>query len=143
VSMIGICGDNCQFCPRYVATENGSAKELEKVKELWVKLGLRDPAFPAQEMACHGCKPENKCAYPEIRDCANERAVDNCGLCDGYPCGLINTALDRSEKLCSRAAVVCTPMEMEALRKAFFSKRQNLDEIHLRKNKEKKVQRKC
>jgi hypothetical protein len=136
VSIIGICGDNCKFCPRYVATQNGSANELEKVKELWVKLDLRDPAFPAQEMACYGCKPENKCAYSEIRACANERDFGNCGLCDGYPCGLINTALEKSEKLRSRATVVCTPMEMETLKKAFFSKRQILGQIHLRKNKE-------
>jgi hypothetical protein len=136
VSIIGICGDNCQFCPRYVATQNGSAKELEKVKELWVKLGLRDPAFPAQEMSWHGCKPENKCAYSELRACANERALDNCGLCDEYPCGLINTALERSEELRFHATSVCTPMEMETLKKAFFSKRQNLGQIHLRNNKE-------
>ncbi len=143
MSIIGICGDNCQFCPRYVATQNRSAKELEKVKELWVKLGLRDPAFPAQEMACYGCKPENKCAYSEIRDCANERAVDNCGLCDEYPCGLTNAALERSEELRLRATSVCTPMEMETLKEAFFPKGQNLGQIHLRKNREKKVQRKC
>ena len=135
MSIIGICGDNCHFCPRYVATQNGSAKELEKVKKLWVKLGLRDPAFPAQDMACYGCKPENKCAYSELRACANERAVDNCGLCDEYPCGLINTALERSEKLRSRATVVCTPMEMETLRKAFFSKGQNLGQIHVKKQR--------
>ncbi len=140
MSLIGICGDNCHFCPRYVATQNGSATELEKVKELWVKLGLRDSAFPAQEMACYGCKPENKCAYSEIRTCANERDFDNCGLCDAYPCGLTNTALERSEELRSRATVVCTPMEMETLRKAFFSKRQNLDEIHLRTKKERRKQ---
>jgi hypothetical protein len=46
-----------------------------EVKKLWVNLGLRDPAFPLQEMACYGCKRENKCAYPELRVCANQMAI--------------------------------------------------------------------
>jgi hypothetical protein len=136
MDLVGICGDNCHYCPRYLATQNGSTKELETVKELWVKLGLRDPAFPAQEMACYGCKPENECAYSELRACASERAVYNCGLCDAYPCRLINTALERSDKLSFRATSVCTPMEMETLKEAFFSKRKNLDQIHLKKQRE-------
>ena len=122
IDSVGICGDNCQFCPRYVATQNGSPKELEKVKELWVKLGLRDPAFPAQDMACSGCKPENKCAYPELRACANERAIHNCGLSDGYPCGLINSALERSEELRFRATTVCTDGNGGTQKSIFFQK---------------------
>ncbi len=136
MSMIGICGDNCLFCPRYIVTQKGSAKDLENVKELWVKLGLRDRSFPAREMACHGCKPENKCAYSEIRACAAKRHVESCGLCDGYPCGLIDRAFAISEKLCSHATLVCTPMEIETLKKAYFSKKQNLDQMHLKKKKE-------
>ncbi len=128
--MIGICGDNCQFCPRYVATKDERPEELEKVKELWVRLGLRDPDFSAQHLACNGCKPENECAYSELRACTKERAAANCGLCHGYPCGLINEAFGKSEKLRSRAAPICTPKEMVMLKRAFFSKRQNLDRIH-------------
>jgi hypothetical protein len=129
--MIGACGDNCSLCPRYLATQNGSAEELEKVKELWVKLGLRDPAFPAQGLVCYGCIPENECAYWELRACAREKDVDNCGLCPGYPCGLIQSAFDKSERLHSHAIRVCMPKELAVLKEAFFSKRQNLDRIQL------------
>jgi hypothetical protein len=128
--MIGICGDNCQFCPRYVATKEGRPEALEKVKELWVRLGLRDPDFPAHALACHGCKPENRCAYSELRACTKERMVDNCGLCHEYPCDLIMAAFDKTEKLYFHAIRVCTPSEMAALKKAFFTKRQTLDQIH-------------
>jgi hypothetical protein len=128
--IIGYCGDDCSLCPRYLATQNGSAEELEKVKELWVRLGLRDPASPAQEMVCYGCKPENECAYSELRACACAKAFENCGSCDGYPCGLIHAAFEKSEKLHSRAVRVCTSNEMATLEKAFFSKKQNLDRIH-------------
>jgi len=123
MKLIGICGDNCFYCPRYKATKSGSVEELEKVKELWVRLGLRKPDFPVQNMVCYGCKPENKCAYVELCACVREKGVENCGLCDEYPCELINTAFDQSEKLRSHASRVCTEGEMEILDKAFFSKK--------------------
>jgi hypothetical protein len=129
-NLIGICGDNCRFCPRYTATQKGDAKGFEKIKELWVKLGLRDPAFPAQDLACYGCKPESNCAYPELRICANKRKVANCGLCHEYPCSLIQAAFEKSDELHSRLKGVCTPGETAMLKEAFFSKRQNLDRVH-------------
>jgi len=128
--VIGVCGDDCSLCPRYSATLNESAEELEKVRELWVKLEWRDPDFPVARLACHGCKAEVNCAYSELRACAQEKAVANCGLCEGYPCELINGAFGKSEKVQARAALVCTPIEMSTLERAFFSKKQNLDRIH-------------
>jgi len=128
--MIGICGDDCNFCPRYVATQNGNDAELEKTRKLWVRLGLRDSTFTAQDMACYGCKPENRCAYSELRACANNKLIENCGLCNEYPCELLNTALEASETLQQKIDSVCTPDEMEAIKKAFLSKRSNLDRIH-------------
>jgi hypothetical protein len=130
VAIIGICGDNCAYCPRYIATQKGGIQELENVKELWLRLGLRDPAFPVQNMVCKGCMPENRCAYPEICSCVSEKAIENCGLCDEYPCELIKGAFNRSDKLKSHAAKVCTQEEMEMLQKAFFSKREYFDGIH-------------
>ena len=65
--MFGLCGDNCSCCPRFVATKGGKKAELEKAKELWVRLGLREPDFPVKDMACDGCNPSKKCAYEELR----------------------------------------------------------------------------
>jgi hypothetical protein len=128
--LIGVCGDNCLHCPRYIATEKNNPTDLEKVKELWVRLGLRAPSFHARDLACSGCKSNNKCAYPELRTCAQEKGLDHCGLCDTYPCKLINAAFERSEKLRSHAVRVCKPEESDVLQKAFFSKKQNLDQIN-------------
>lgn len=130
MEMIGICGDNCAYCPRYIATQNGSAIELEKVKELWVRLGFIDPAVPVNDMACSGCRPENKCAYKELRTCVYKKGIENCGSCHNYPCELINAAFDKSDKLRSHAIRVCTQEEMDMLNKAFFSKKQYFDTIH-------------
>jgi len=134
MNTIGVCGDNCAFCPRYLATQSGDAEELEKVKELWVRLGLRDPDFPVQDMACSGCKPENTCAYPEVRICAQSKRITTCGLCHAYPCKWIYTVFEKSEEFRSHAAQVCTQEEMDALNKAFLCKRQNLDHMSQNRN---------
>ncbi|MFA5140838.1 MAG: DUF3795 domain-containing protein [Elusimicrobiota bacterium] len=125
--MIGICGDDCRFCPRYAATKDGNSERLREVRDFWVKLGLREPDFPARQMACHGCGPENRCAYPEVRACANQKGVAHCGLCREYPCGSILAAFDKSEQMRSRCDPICTTEERAILKKAFFAKRQNLD----------------
>ena len=127
MTTLGICGDDCLYCPRYLATQSGKAEELEKVKELWVRLGLKDPAFPAQDLVCCGCTSENKCAYSELRACVYKKGIESCWLCEAYPCHLVSAAFEKSEKLCSQSALVCTPEEMELLRKAFFSKRENIE----------------
>jgi RNase P/RNase MRP subunit POP5 len=130
MTKMGICGDDCLYCPRYVATQSGKAGELEKVKELWLRLGLGNPALSAEDMVCFGCAAENDCAYSELRACVYGKAIENCGLCETYPCELVDAAFEKSEKLRSRAVLVCTREEMEALQKAFFSKQQNLDQKH-------------
>jgi hypothetical protein len=135
MNIIGVCGDNCSFCPRYLASRKGDAKELEKVKELWARLGLRDHSFPTQDMVCYGCRPENNCAYSEVRACAYGKGIDNCGLCQEYPCALLLAVFEKSEKLLSHAVGICTPDEMDALHKAFCCKRQNLDRIYFDRDK--------
>jgi hypothetical protein len=136
--MIGTCGDSCLDCPRYIATRSGSTEKLEHVKAWWVRLGLRNPAFPVKDMACPGCRPENACAYPEVRTCALERGIGNCGLCEAYPCGLIAAVFERTEGLRRRAVAVCKAEELKILDKAFFLKRQNLDRIRFERNRQKK-----
>ena len=132
---IGVCGDNCSYCPRYIATLSDNLEEFEKVKELWVRLGWREKSFPAEKLACQGCTPEVKCAYPKLRDCAYEKELSNCGLCDNYPCELVNAAYERTKSLTSNALRVCTTEEMDILNKAFLHKKQTLDKINLRTKK--------
>lgn len=129
MATVGKCGDNCSFCPRYIATQDGSVQELERVKELWVRLGLRNPDFPVQAMVCNGCESENKCAYMELRTCLISKEIVNCGLCNNYPCKIIKAVFAKSERLQRRAARVCTTAEMELLRKAFFAKKEYFDTI--------------
>ena len=129
MDMNGVCGDNCTYCPRYTATQNGGKIELEKVKELWVRLGLRDHDFNIKEMACHGCIPQNNCPYPDLCKCVSGKAHENCGFFFFFSCKLLNKVFDKSEKLESFAAKVCTREEMDTLKKAFFSKKEYFDHI--------------
>ena len=110
---------------------------MEKIKELWVRLGLRDSDYPAQDLVCDGCRPGNMCAYSELLACTNERAIDNCGMCNEYPCSLILAAFEKSDKLHVNAVKVCTTAEMAMLKKAFFMKRQTLNQIHWETKKKK------
>ena len=73
--------------------------------------GLRTADFPVKDMACHSCKPENKCAYAELRACVSTKMFENCSLCDKYPCKLIHSVFDQSEKLKDRTKNVCTRSE--------------------------------
>ena len=130
MAKIGKCGDDCEYCPRYTATQNNNAAELNRVKDLYVKLGLRDPDFPAEEMVCRGCQPENKCAYPELAACLDSKAMDNCGCCPSYPCSLIVRVFDKSDQFKYMAEKICTKEEMHRLNNAFFSKREYFNKIH-------------
>jgi hypothetical protein len=129
-NILGVCGDNCSCCPRYIATQERNLEELEKVKELWVRLGLRDIHFPVHDMACSGCTRQNTCAYSEVRACAYGKEIENCGLCHTYPCELIRTVFEKSKNLQFQATRVCTSAEIDTLCKTFFSKQKNLDQIH-------------
>jgi hypothetical protein len=128
--MFGICGDKCSCCPRFIATKSGRKAELEKTKELWVRLGLREPDFPVKDMACHGCNPNKKCAYEELRTCVSSKGYESCGPCEQYPCILINSVFDKTETLKSHAGKICTQEEMNILHKAFFSKKEYFDRMH-------------
>jgi hypothetical protein len=130
MDILSYCGDNCTYCPRYVATQSGSIDELEKAKDLWVRLGFRDNDFPVQEMACTGCGQKNACAYVDLRACVSEKGLDNCGYCHDYLCDLTNAAFEETERLRSRAVNECSKEEMDILDKAFFLKKQYFDKIH-------------
>lgn len=127
---IGTCGDNCTYCPRYTATQKNDIAALERVKDLYIRLGLRNPDFPTEKMVCHGCEPENKCAYPELAACLASKTIENCGLCETYPCALIIIAFKKSDQFRSIAEKICTREEMKMLDKAFFSKQDYFDRIH-------------
>jgi hypothetical protein len=128
--LVGFCGDNCALCPRYIATKRGEIHDLKKVRDLWVRVGWRDKDTSAEEIACRGCASVKSCGYDNVRVCAKNKEISNCGECNDYPCQEIIEVFRRTKSYETKCKKVCSPGEYEELLKAFFLKKQTLDAIH-------------
>jgi hypothetical protein len=130
MNLIGACGDDCSICPRYVATINNDQNDLERVKDLWVSLGLRKPDIDAEALKCLGCHSENTCAYQDVRDCAFGKKLENCGMCSKYPCKKVNAVFAKTEKAFRSFKSIGTQKEIDSITRAFRYKKLILDGIH-------------
>ncbi len=36
---LGLCGDDCNYCPRYLATQSGDEERLKEVAVMWQMIG--------------------------------------------------------------------------------------------------------
>ena len=54
-------------------------------KEFWSFLG-----DIAEHWVCVSCREGSGNPGCKVRECAQEKGVDMCALCEGYPCGLID-----------------------------------------------------
>ena len=133
MTLIGFCGDNCSLCPRYIATKNGDIHNLEKVWDLWVRVGWRDKGTSPEEVACSGCTSMISCRYDNVRICAKNKGITNCGECIDYPCQEIIKVFQRTKSYERKCKEVCSPGEYKRLYKAFFLKKQTLDAIRHRR----------
>lgn len=122
---IAACGNDCVQCPRHLPKKEA---DLRHTAELWLKIGYRDSLVSPEEISCSGCKPENWCRY-DIISCTTTQQIKNCGECKSYPCDKIQQCLEVTRSFAPACKAVCTEAEYDTLCKAFFEKRQNLDEI--------------
>jgi hypothetical protein len=129
---IGCCGDDCNICPRYTATQSGEEKRLEEVSALWKIVGWWDGKKSPKELTCHGCASVSHCDL-EIRECVLERSIDNCGQCPEYPCSRLLDIFDNNRKEASICKDQFSVKDYQIFQKAFFAKKERLDQI----NKEK------
>lgn len=119
---ITLCGDNCLECPRYLARTNS---ELEKVAELWFRVGWRDRIVPIDEIRCFGCTSHKHCTY-HLVECIKENNVEKCNQCSRFPCYKIKDMLRRSNEYEKKCREVCTDEEYQMLKLSFFNKEENL-----------------
>jgi len=127
---LGFCGDDCNVCPRYLATQSSDVEQLKKVAALWYRVGYRDKIVPPEELTCPGCSSRTWCDRMYVRECVLEKGVENCGKCGNYPCEKVLKAFEQTESFAKRIKEKCSKEEYECLRKAFFSKRENLDRVN-------------
>jgi hypothetical protein len=123
---LAYCGNDCNACPRYLATLSGDKARLEAVAKLWKRVGLRDGISAPREMVCHGCRATKDCVFM-AKECALGKGVGNCGRCEAYPCDGLTRAFDFSVSRAERCRGNCSPAEYKGFHKAFFSKKMNLD----------------
>lgn len=119
---ITLCGDNCLYCPRYIAATD---EELSAVAELWYRISWRDQVVSNEEIKCEGCSSHKKCTY-QLVECVKSHKVEKCNQCADFPCSKINNMLKRSDKYKEKCKKVCIESEFDSLQKAFFNKEENL-----------------
>jgi len=94
--MIAYCGIDCAGCDAYKATQNNDQALREKTAVEWTKMYNFD--FTPDMINCASCKGDgakighwSEC---EIRKCASEKDVVNCGACGEFKtCKTINDFL--------------------------------------------------
>ena len=91
--MIAYCGLDCAQCGAYLAMNNDDQALREKTAAEWtVKFNF---SFTPEMINCSSCKGDGAkmgyCSQCEIRACASEKGVVNCGACaDFKTCKTIN-----------------------------------------------------
>lgn len=121
--MIAPCGDDCSVCPKYTAQ---TSEELQKVAELWNKVGWTDKILSLEKIKCYGCSNHKICSYG-LLDCLKKRNIQKCNQCADFPCDKIGEMLNKTKDYASRCKKLCSETEFEILRKAFFEKEINLE----------------
>ena len=91
--LIAYCGLDCAECGAFLATKNNDQALREKTAIEWTKVHNFD--YTPDMINCTGCKGDgaliNHCSDCEIRKCAIEKGVINCGACAEFKaCKIIN-----------------------------------------------------
>lgn len=116
---ITLRGDNCLKCPRYLARTNS---ELEKVAQLWIRIGWKDKSVPIDKIKCSGCSSHKQCTY-HLMGCTKENKAEKCNQCSQFPCHKMDDKLQRPNVYEKKCREVCTDEEYHMLKSYFLIKR--------------------
>jgi len=94
--LLAFCGIDCTECPAYIATQQDDQEQLKKTAEGW---SSPESKIAPEDIICDGCLPDEKrlasfTSECQVRRCAIERGIENCGLCDDYPCESLEKVWD-------------------------------------------------
>ena len=91
-NVIAYCGLICQGCPIYCATREPNKQKKEKMRAAIAKMCMEHygkECKPEDIADCDGCKATTGrlfCTDCAIRQCAIEKALENCAHCSEYVC---------------------------------------------------------
>ena len=92
---IAICGLECGSCPMLIATQKDDEAMRTRVAKEWSEKyraeGLDRPELKPEDINCDGCLSQSGnlylyCRNCQIRKCALEKGISNCGECENYRC---------------------------------------------------------
>jgi hypothetical protein len=92
--MMAYCGLLCSECPAYKATVADDMALRKETAENWSKMFGAD--IKTEDINCLGCESDTlfgHCKICEIRACAKEKAVEDCGRCDSFACAKVEGIL--------------------------------------------------
>lgn len=86
--IISFCGLDCEECPAYIGTQEGDKDLIKKTAKRW---STSKHKLVPDDIICDGCISVDRrlasfCSECHVRICGVGKGVDNCGLCDEYPC---------------------------------------------------------
>ena len=95
--MIAYCGLICSECGAFIATQKNDDEARRQVAEMWSK--EFNAEIKPEDINCYGCLAEGgdlfgHCKVCEIRKCAKDKHMVNCGFCEDYPCETLDFILN-------------------------------------------------
>jgi len=126
---IGCCGDDCNYCPRYLATQSGDEKRFRELAAMWQIVGWRDTVEHPDKLICYGCASLEICELG-IRECVIKKGLDSCGKCTDYPCEKLLNIFKNNVREASICKEQFSKENYVLFQKAFFSKKERLDKIN-------------
>lgn len=96
---IAYCGLNCLDCEAYIATMKNDDKLRAKVAANWAQ--QYNAPVTAADINCTGCRSDGPKVYYcsnlcEIRKCARAKKLDDCSVCQEFPCANLREILQHA-----------------------------------------------
>ncbi len=96
--VMAYCGLLCSECLAYKATVADDMGMREKTAENWSKMFGGE--IKPEDINCLGCDSDvlfSHCNVCEIRSCAKDKELKNCGGCESFACGKLEGILKHDE----------------------------------------------
>lgn len=117
MSMLSFCGLECSSCPIYLATIQDDNALRAKAVEMF---GSDKYPLTVADINCFGCTSIDKplfkfCSECEIRACATEKHLINCGHCQDYACSKLDIAFEMDKEAKGRLDKIFASFENNTL----------------------------
>ncbi len=105
--IMAYCGLLCNNCLAYKATVADDMSMREKTAEQWSR--MYNVEIKPEDINCLGCNSDvlvGHCKVCEIRSCAREKGMENCGKCESFVCSKVEGILKHDESARERLSSV-------------------------------------